>query len=338
MKELLSVVIFCVVLFLYLHITHHLNVSNDLEVYTIERPSKDKLEEICALKQPVIFDYNNDDILTNLNFNMLQHKYGAFDIKIRNIKNDDSNTELHLPFILKEARNVFQGDNNSKYITENNQEFLEETGMRKTYVYNDSFLRPPLVSKCEYDFLSGSSGSYTPLRYSLNHRNYFYVTSGSVDIKLIPPYNKRYLHVEKDYDNYEFRSPVNPWNIQEKYERDFNKVKSLDVTIHAGTIVVIPPYWFYSIKFMDMPSVCYMSYQTIMNTLAILPEIGMTVLQGQNIKHNIVTKLSETDYSKKKEVNPVDPTIVLRPKQNKDELKKLVKQEVEQEVKQELSL
>ena len=50
MKELFSVVIFCVVLFLYLHITHHLNVSNDLEVYTIERPSKDKLEEICGLK------------------------------------------------------------------------------------------------------------------------------------------------------------------------------------------------------------------------------------------------------------------------------------------------
>ena len=84
MKELFSVVIFCVVLFLYLHITHHLNVSNDLEVYTIERPSKDKLEEICGLKQPVIFDYNNDDIMTNLNFNILEHKYGAFDIKIRN--------------------------------------------------------------------------------------------------------------------------------------------------------------------------------------------------------------------------------------------------------------
>ena len=35
------------------------------------------------------------------------------------------------------------------------------------------------------------------------------------------------------------------------------------------------------------------TYQTIMNTLAILPEIGMTVLQGQNIKHNIVNKLSD---------------------------------------------
>ena len=332
MRELVSVVIFCVVLFLYLHITHHLNVSNDLEVYTIERPSKDKLEEICGLKQPVIFDYNNDDIMTNVTFNMLEHKYGAFDMKIRDITKYDENTEMHLPFITKEVRNVFDGDNSSKYITENNDDFLDETGVKKTFAYNDSFLRPPLVSKCEYDFISGSDGSYTPLRFSINHRNYFYVTSGRVDIKLIPPYNKRYLFVEKDYDNYEFRSPVDPWNVQEKYKRDYDKVKSLDVTIDAGTIVVIPPYWFYSIKFMGIPSVCSMSYQTIMNTLAILPEIGMTVLQGQNIKHNIVNKLTENNYLKKEEVQPVNPDIVLKPRVAKKELKKIVEQEVKKEL------
>ena len=332
MRELLSVVIFCVVLFLYLHITHHLNVSNDLEVYTIERPSKDKLEEICGLKQPVIFDYNNDDIMTNVTFNMLEHKYGAFDMKIRDIRKYDEDTEMHLPFITKEVRNVFDGDNSSKYITENNDDFLDETGVKKTFAYNDSFLRPPLVSKCEYDFLSGSDGSYTPLRFSINHRNYFYVTSGRVDIKLIPPYNKRYLFVEKDYDNYEFRSPVDPWNVQEKYKRDYDKVKSLDVTIDAGTIVVIPPYWFYSIKFMGIPSVCSMSYQTIMNTLAILPEIGMTVLQGQNIKHNIVNKLTENNYLKKEELQPVNPDIVLKPRVAKKELKKIVEQEVKKEI------
>lgn len=332
MRELLSVVIFCVVLFLYLHITHHLNVSNDLEVYTIERPSKDKLEEICGLKQPVIFDYNNDDIMTNVTFNMLEHKYGAFDMKIRDIKKYDEDTEMHLPFITKEVRNVFDGDNNSKYITENNDDFLDETGVKKTFAYNDSFLRPPLVSKCEYDFLSGSDGSYTPLRFSINHRNYFYVTSGRVDIKLIPPYNKRYLFVEKDYDNYEFRSPVDPWNVQDKYKRDYDKVKSLDVTIDAGTIVVIPPYWFYSIKFMGIPSVCSMSYQTLMNTLAILPEIGMTVLQGQNIKHNIVNKLTENNYLKKEKVQPVNPDIVLKPRAAKKELKKIVEQEVKKEI------
>ena len=32
--------IFCVVLFLYLHIVYHLKTSNDLEVYVVKQPSK----------------------------------------------------------------------------------------------------------------------------------------------------------------------------------------------------------------------------------------------------------------------------------------------------------
>ena len=44
MKVLFTIVIFCVVLFVYLHIYFHLKVSDDLEVFEIDQPSKDKLE------------------------------------------------------------------------------------------------------------------------------------------------------------------------------------------------------------------------------------------------------------------------------------------------------
>ena len=47
------------------------------------------------------------------------------------------------------------------------------------------FLRPSLVSNCLYDFIVGSVNSKTPLRYDLNYRNYYFVTSGKVNIKLI---------------------------------------------------------------------------------------------------------------------------------------------------------
>ena len=62
MKYVISILIFCVVLFFYLHINHHLYKSNDLEVFTIENPSKDKLEEICHLRQPVLFDFDNPTV------------------------------------------------------------------------------------------------------------------------------------------------------------------------------------------------------------------------------------------------------------------------------------
>ena len=82
---------------------------------------------------------------------------------------------------------------------------MEETGLLKTFRYNDSFLRPPLVSICKYDFMSGSE-SHTPLRYNISHRNYYLVTAGEINIKLIPPNNGKYLQKETDYDIFEFSS------------------------------------------------------------------------------------------------------------------------------------
>ena len=201
-KYFIGLVIFSVVLFLYLHIQYHLKCSNDLEVYTIEKPSKEKLEEICDLRQPVIFEFTNNRLLESCSLSVLDDNYGAFDIQLRD-KTNDEETELYLPFLLKEAIEVFRNDKNGKYISENNEEFLKETGVIKNYQYNDSFLRPPLVSKCIYDFLTGSVNSKTPLRYNLNYRNYFYVTSGKAQIKLIPPHNSKYLYGVKDYDNFE---------------------------------------------------------------------------------------------------------------------------------------
>ena len=50
----------------------------------------------------------------------------------------------------------------------------------------------------------------------MNYRNYIYVTEGKISIQLIPPSAGKYLRGEKDYDNFEFRSPMNPWEIQDE--------------------------------------------------------------------------------------------------------------------------
>ena len=290
-KYFIAIFIFSVILFLYLHIQYHLKCGNDLEVYTIEKPSKEKLEEICDYRQPVIFDFKNKSILENCNLAVLDDNYGAFDINLRDKTNTDDNSELYLPFLLKEAINIFRDDTEGKYISENNEDFLKETAVIKSYRYNDSFLRPPLVSKCMYDFLSGSINGKTPLRYNLNYRNYFYVTSGKVQIKLIPPHSSKYLYPIKDYDNFEFRSPVNVWEVQQQYKADFDKVKVLDVELNEGGIIYIPAYWWYSIKYEKLSSVCAFKYRTFMNVLAISPEIILSLLQNQNIKREVVSKM-----------------------------------------------
>ena len=280
------------VLFLYLHIQYQVKISNDLEVYTIERPTKDKLEEICDLRQPVIFDYDNQEIIEKCNLSNLEEQYGAFDIKLRNTSEDEDDTkQMYLPFLFKEAVELFQNGKNKCYITEKNKDFLKETGTVKTFKYNDAFLRPYFVSNCNYDVCSGSIGCKTPLRYNLNYRNYFYVTSGSINLKLIPPSGSKYLNTIKDYENFEFRSSVNPWNVQKEYQKEFDKIKVLDITLREGQIIYIPAYWWYTIEYSELSTICNFQYRTYMNTISIIPELIMGILQKQNIKLDIINKL-----------------------------------------------
>ena len=306
MQQFIAILIFCIVLFLYLHIYFQLKTSNDLEVYEIEQPSKDKLEEICDLRQPVIFDYQNDSLLESCKINTVAEHYSAFDVKLRNVKELDENTDLHIPITLKVALSLFNSDKDSKYIIEKNNDFLEETGLIKNFKYNDAFLRPPMVSNCFYDLVSASQNTETPLQYNVNYRNFYLVTHGKIKIKLIPPKSARYLYPTDDYENFEFRSPLNPWEIQRQYKADFDKIKTLEIELTPGKIIYIPAYWWYSVKFMEpLTSVCVFKYRTYMNTVAILPKLCMKTLQRQNTKREIVKKvrfsknLTDADVSKK---------------------------------------
>jgi hypothetical protein len=177
-------------------------------------------------------------------------------------------------------------------VSEKNGDFLEETGIIKNYKYNDAFLRPPMVSNCFYDFLTASQNTETPLQYSVNYRNFYLVTHGIVKIKLIPPKSARYLYPVEDFENFEFRSPLNPWNIQREYKADYDKIKTLEIELTPGKIIYIPAYWWYSIKFIEpLSSVCVFKYRTYMNTVAILPKLCMKTLQRQNTKREIVKKV-----------------------------------------------
>ena len=120
MRVLLNLLIFCLVLFIYIHVYFNLKTSNDLEIYEISEPSKIRLEEVCNSKQPVVFKYPNDEILNTFVRNQLLNLYGAFDIKLREVKNDDfEKKELHIPFSLEKGLTVLD-KKKKQYILENN--------------------------------------------------------------------------------------------------------------------------------------------------------------------------------------------------------------------------
>jgi hypothetical protein len=294
--------VFCLVLFIYLHVHFHLKTSNDLEIYELDQASKDKLEEICDIRQPVLFDFDNQKIIETSNKNYILNNYNAFEIKIRNNKEIDRNSEMYMPLPIHSAIKLFDEDKNSTYFSENNTDFLQETGVIKSLQYNDEFLRPYMVSNCNYDILMGSEGCCTPFRYEINYRNFFLLTQGTAQIKLTPPQSTRYLYPDYDYENFEFRSPVNPWNPQPNYIADFDKLKCLEFTLLPGKTVFIPAFWWYSIKLGKNTSISCFRYRTYMNNIAISPYIAMYALQIQNVKRNM-SKTADINILNKKEVD-----------------------------------
>jgi len=296
-KILLGILIFFIVLFIYLHITFHLKTSDELEIYDIDETSKEKIEEIFDLRQPVSFYFNNKKLIDLTNKKSITTTFGSHNIKIRNISElDEESDDLYVPLTIDIATKLFNEDKTSCYFTEKNHEFLKENGISKHIKSYDAFLRPPMTSNCYYDVLFGSAGVFTPLRYEINYRNFFIVTQGQVQVKIAPPHNKKHLYVKYDYENFEFSSHINPWSPQPKYAPDFNKVKFLEFTLTPGKTLFLPANWWYSFKFANCDTnVTSLSYRTYMNNVAILPYTCLHLLQLHNFRKTINDDTNDAD-------------------------------------------
>jgi len=298
--------IFCIILFFYLHIQFHFKTSNDLEIFEVDQASKDKMEEICDLRQPVLFDFPESEdgakIINTTNKRVLLENYPVFEVKIRDCK-DTSETNMCVPLPLHVATKLFEEDTNASYFSEGNSEFLVETGALKNMTYNDEYLRPYLVSNCYYDVLMGSNNVETPFRYDVNYRNYYIVTQGSIKVKLSPPKSSKYLYPVNDYENFEFTSQINPWDPQTKFRADFDKIKCLEIVLTPGRFLYIPAYWWYTFKFEADTSVSCFKYRTYMNNIAISPKIFMYALQNQNVERKIAKQIDLKHFKKKNEEN-----------------------------------
>jgi len=301
-KIILSIFIFFLVLFLYLHILFHLKTSDDLDIYEMDQFTKNKLEEVCDIRQPIIINWEENKKISFLNKDYCIQNFPSFEIKIRNINDTDINTELFIPLQIQNAIKLFHEDNNGIYFSENNGDFLQETGLTKSIKTNDEFMRPYMVSNCYYDLLFGSENSNSPFRYEINYRNYFFITSGSVSIKLAPPRSEKYLSPIYDYENFEFKTNVNPWNVQSEFKDDFDKIKCLDVKLNVGQIIFIPSFWWYSFQFQKDTTIVSLKYRTYMNNIAISPYVALHFLQLQNVKRNNVKKMEVEKVSEKDNV------------------------------------
>jgi len=290
---LLSIGIFCIVLLIYLHVYYHLKVSNDLEIYELDDLDKSKMEEVCNMRQPILLKFPNENITRIFSHKTIMNDYNIFDVKVR--KWEENNNECqHIPLKMSLANKLIE-KNNSEYYSERNSDFLEETGLVKHIKAIDDVFKPYLNMTCHYDMLFGTINSCTPLKYNVFNRNYFYVCDGTAKIKLIPPMFSKYLHVDNDYENFEFRSPINVWNVQKEFSDSYVKSKVMEIKLQKNSVVYVPSYWFYSIQFGENAVILNCGYSTLMSAVATIPQRCLYLLQQQNITRRIAKSIPNID-------------------------------------------
>jgi hypothetical protein len=267
-----------IILFLYVHIIAQYKKSEDLEIYEMDYTQG--IQEICDLKQPLLFRFTAENPIT---FENLSYKN---DVRVYSVGNPTSYVLLPLT----QFQNLIATTVRPHYYTANNRDFIDEVGLYNTFRELDPFLKPYYTAQTIYDIWLGGPLVTTPLRYHINYRQFLYVTSGKIHVKMTPYKSRKYLYPIDDYENFDFRSPVNPFIVQPEY--DIDKIKFLEFDVHAGFILYLPPYWWYSIQYAaDRKDTVVMSviYNSTMNILANAPSIARYYMQLHNTK-NIILK------------------------------------------------
>ena len=305
MDYLLGIIIFIIVVLVYLHIVSQYKTGNDLEVYEMDYDDPILFQETCTTMQPLIFEYKNQNLTKRTNpLKFMETSKFVMNVKDTHAYYDKPNTKnpdsvcLHCASAIK----LMRQDSKMHYFSENNAAFIEDSGFFKnpTYFELDKILKPPYNIYTEYDLLTGSCGTGVPLRYHTKTRKFLYVSSGTISVKMTTWKNRGWLDVQKDFENYDFRSPHNVWIP----ENDLvNTIQFLHFDVTQGNVLYIPAFWFYSIQYSEIDTVIVeYNYSTMNNKMAFILDIGQYYLQQQNI----TTQSTKRIYSNVSQLNDME--------------------------------
>jgi hypothetical protein len=312
MTFFISVVVFIIILFMYIHISGEYKKSQDMEIYELDFVSNQNLQSVCDSNQPVILNLMNvvPEFFKHMTLKKFLTMASSHPVMIKDIE-DYNNTSkssvdcIALPF--KTALKLFDSDTKSRFFSDSNTEFTEESGISVDMMDLDEYIKPAQTIQRKYDILFGSNDAHTPLRYTTSSRQFIVVSSGRIMVKMTPFKSTKYLHVVRDYENYEFRSEIDVWSPQPQFTDDWERVKFIEFDVTEGNVLYIPAYWWYSIKYCNNDETCLLgyTYNTIMNRIANIPDIVRHVVRMQNTVVKISKdKTSDVQDEESQEIPP----------------------------------
>jgi hypothetical protein len=301
--------IFVLVFFLYVHIVHQYQSSEESDIYEYDYVDNTNLQETCNGLQPFVFlgrgvvaPLPDLEEAVRENSEVPWYMYECDDPRRDPVQIPAGVGRELVGGGLGGGLGGPAGAGVGRWYSEGNSEFLGEAeGFASELAEMDPFLKPAFTVAMDRDVGLGAVGAVTPLRYHTNTRRFLVVggtgaaglgaagsgvagSGGRISVKMTPwKKHRRYLHEVRDYDRGEYRSGVDLWCPGERHRRDAKKVEVLEFDVTSGYVLYIPPYWGYTIRY-DVGGTWVAEYRycTLFNRMAFLGELGRTWLQQRN--------------------------------------------------------
>lgn len=253
-----TVIIFIIILFLYIHIQKEYKYYTDLQIYETDYFNKKQLLEELTTRLPMV---------TNITLPTVNHefllKYTNHDFCVKELNELYHTKEIkNIPLNFSRVDVLVETDKKSSYYSSNNNHIFD-SGIFDKYTQEwDSILKPN-ASISKYDLINGSKHSVTPFFCHKSSSMFLFLPPRCKEVKVrLMPYNMR-----NDFESYEYAS-VEEW-VGIPPKKITNDKNSLELFLYHGQVLYIPPFWFYSIEFLNSKTVVNVAqYSSYINVLS----------------------------------------------------------------------
>lgn len=276
MKFFHSFLLFIIFIFIYIHITAQYKKSQDLEIYELDYKDNSNLQEICDVRQPVVFRYPENVLPNQSSINLSaissMEKEDGNTLNVFDIYEFFTLSSTPAPTILPfhSAIRLIKTDTNSRFFTENNGAFIEDAGLDEWMNRRGTALFKPSYNMIQqFDIMTGTKNLGLPMRYHTNTRKFIHVSEGRIMVKMAPFKNAKKLGFESNDLKEQYVSHMNCWNPSKTDLPIINKIRFLEFQVLENNVLYVPPYWIYSVQYLE-DDVCLLeyNYKTMMNIVA----------------------------------------------------------------------
>jgi hypothetical protein len=223
MHFFVSVLIFLFILCFYIHLQYQYKTSNDLEIYELDYTTNKQLQEICHLKQPVLFQIDHfkevESFFKTISLSLVSG-IKEEDVNVKDLRdyykpNITSVDAISLSF--SSAYGLMETDTKGYFFSENNSDFVRERIHDFSKI--DGYLASPWIIHKHYDLLFGSKNAHTPLRYHTETGRFLVVSNSesSYNEEKYISFSKM-IKVDEFYKMNDYRTTIRGLKVRGVYD------------------------------------------------------------------------------------------------------------------------